>query len=83
MQHFLADTERGLSLDGRTLWVSSIFTWYAKDFLPRGRPTAETLLAVLAPYVNSSVITAAHGNGMQLKFLDYDWSLNEQQGGAQ
>jgi hypothetical protein len=78
---FLADTERGLRIEGSTLWASKIFDWYAKDFLPSGglfqRLTAEKLLEVLGPYPPDEVANAK-GRSLTLKFLDYDWSLNAQ-----
>ena len=47
--------------DGDTLYLSSIFDWYGKDF-PGGRATW------VAPWL---------GEGSRVKFTEYDWSLNQ------
>jgi hypothetical protein len=77
---FLADEQRGLRVEGNILWASKIFDWYAKDFLPPGglfqRLTAEKLLSVLGSYLPEEV-AAAKGKPLTLKFLDYEWALNE------
>lgn len=33
VKRFLQNSKDGLRIDGSTLWVSSIFKWYAKDFV--------------------------------------------------
>jgi hypothetical protein len=80
---FLADRERSLRVEGDVLWASKIFDWYAKDFLPAGglfqRLSAEKLLDLLGPYLPEDV-ASAKGQPLTLKFLDYDWTLNEQRG---
>ncbi len=80
---FLADHERGLCVEGATLCTSQIFKWYARDFLPSAgwlQPlTVEKLLGVLSPYLPAE-LAQADRRSLAMKFLDYDWRLNAQQG---
>lgn len=78
---FLADTRDGLRLEGPTLWVSSIFKWYAKDFSPN-RLTSSALLELLDPYLPASVRQAAQGRSFTMRYLAYDWSVNNTSGGS-
>ena len=81
--NFLRDAQRGLRVDGATLWVSKIFDWYAADFVPAGelgalrRPTAEKLVQVLSPSLSPETLQAAQRRKLGLKFFNYDWSINE------
>lgn len=81
---FLADPTRGLRLDGSTVWVSKIFDWYTTDFVAaaaggrRRRLTANALLSVLKPYLRPAALEAAAGKTLRVKFLPYDWALNDQ-----
>jgi ABC-type nickel/cobalt efflux system permease component RcnA len=76
-QH-LADTAHGLRHDaqGKTLWVSKIFQWAAKDFVPKGALNAETLLPAIEAYLDPALAAAIKARPLRLKFLDYDASLN-------
>jgi len=77
---FLRHPSTGLRLDAtqRVLWVSNIFRWYAKDFVPSGALTVGNLLEVIGPYVEPSVVQAIGRQRLKLKFLEYDWTLNAQ-----
>ena len=72
---FLANRQDGLRIDGSTLWVSSVFKWYANDFM-QGKVTADSLAAVLEPYLSPDILQAIRGKKLALKFLTYDWALN-------
>lgn len=77
---FLSDRTRN-RLEGRTLWVSSIFKWYRGDFAGGWRG-ATSLGRFLALYANSLGLskdqTAAVVDGrIDIEFLDYDWRLND------
>jgi hypothetical protein len=63
-RHYLA-TPAGLVIDREkgTASVSSIFKWYGDDF--------ESVPAFLETYSGDSV------EGLKIKYLSYDWSLNE------
>ncbi len=81
---FLNDPRNGLRIEGPTLWISRIFDWYAADFLPAashrtfGKLTAEKLLAALRPYLTSDRVRIMEEQKLVVKFLDYDWRLNDQ-----
>ena len=77
LRRFLADPKRGLRVEGQTLWVSKMFKWYDEDFVPTGHLTAQTLVPVLAAYLSPEQAQAAGQAGLAVKFMDYDWSLNE------
>jgi hypothetical protein len=81
----------GLSIDRekKGVYFSSIFKWYGEDFIARYSPATgftgldKTERAVANFY--SSYLTAADSNflsvgGYSVKYLDYDWSLNEKMG---
>ncbi len=75
----------GLTTSGDTLSVSSILKWYGEDFVERyesrgpgsgarvGR-AIRGLIAALGPAEAASV--AASGRA-RIRFLSYDWSLND------
>ncbi len=75
VKEFLKNAKDGFRVEGNVLLASSIFKWYAKDFVP-GKMSADALLEVLKPYLDPAVFEAAHGHQLNLKFLSYDWSLN-------
>ena len=70
---FLRDAQRGLRLEGNTLWLSKVFQWYAKDFVQEGRMTVETLLPVLQPYLSSALAEGISRQAPDLQWLEYDW----------
>ena len=59
-------------LDGDSLWLSSIFKWYSDDF--NNDPAGFCHI-----YAEASLKKALDeiGNRIKVKYLDYDWSLNE------
>lgn len=69
---FLADEEKGLRYDAEAneLWLSKIFEWYGDDF--GGDPIA-WLLTRLPEDLAKKLQEAKP----QVKFLEYDWSLND------
>ncbi len=74
MQGFLQDKEKNrLAADGKTLHLSSIFSWYGKDFTKKGN----TLLDYLKPYMTEADQGVLKNNTVKLRYLPYDWSLNE------
>ncbi len=81
-RRFLNDPQRGIRVDGSLLWASKIFDWYAEDFLAAapGAPrqmTAQTLLAVVKPSLGEALAQAGQRPSLALKFMPYDWSLND------
>lgn len=69
-QAFINDPGKNY-LDGDTLYVSSIFKWFAKDF-------NNDFPAFFQKYADEGLkkqLSERPGN-IKIKFLDYDWSLN-------
>ncbi|QDE30385.1 DUF547 domain-containing protein [Shewanella polaris] len=82
-ERFLADSSRNYA-KGDSLYLSSIFKWYGDDFT-KGFRNTHSIEAFLLLYSNSDkgVLTltpaqrqAAEKQQLDIKFLDYDWSLN-------
>ena len=88
---FLANPENGLRVDpaGRTLWLSRIFSWYGRDFVPRD-PRAEevspdnlssseaAVLRFVRPYLGEQARAVVDTGEFSLLYLPYDWRLNGQ-----
>lgn len=58
----------------RTLYVSAILDWFGEDF---GSSTARQLAAI-SPYLPPSARQIAAQGNVQLRYLDYNWKLNDQ-----
>ena len=55
--------------------LSSILKWFGKDF----GGTDKAKLAVAAMHVTDKALAARlAAGGLKIKYLDYDWNLNEQ-----
>jgi hypothetical protein len=74
---FLSDP-RNVRVEGSTVLLSSYFDWYGGDFTAEGwKPRAPTLLEFVALYTTDEVAARLRsGDPLEIKFLDYDWSLN-------
>ncbi len=82
-QAFLTDPAKGFRLerkrvgdgDRSRVYLSSIFKWFRKDFEADGR----SLVEFIAPYVpeDGRAFLEEQGEGVSIRFLKYDWSLNE------
>jgi len=58
-------------LEGNTLWVSSIFKWFAEDF-------NKDVVGFYLKYAQGDLkqkLEASRGR-IEVKYMDYDWSLN-------
>jgi len=64
MRRWLSDPARGARLEGGTLYLSSVFTWFAEDF--------GDVLAFVRPYLPFDP-----GPAPRIRYLGYDWGLNE------
>ena len=78
-RRFLGDASRNRYRAG-SLEASSIFKWYREDF-ERGWRGADDLGALLALYADAlglddDVQEQLAGGAVQIRFLDYDWTLN-------
>jgi hypothetical protein len=69
-ENFRADPAR------RTVYLSQLFNWYGSDFAA----TPAELLRLLRPHFPPSVsLDWIDEPDVSVEFLDYDWSLNDQQ----
>ena len=67
---FINDPEKN-RLEGNTLYVSSIFKWYAGDF-------NDDIVGFFMKYARGPLLEKLKQNRdeIQIKYLHYDWSLN-------
>lgn len=68
--------------DRQTVFLSSIFKWFKKDFIndlrAKGRPSERGLIDYVATLANVTLKgDLARANGYEIEFRDYDWSLND------
>ncbi len=72
---FINDKSRNyLDKENKVLYLSSIFEWYEGDFVKKGERIAD----YVAGYLNADDAEFVRNNKIAIKYLDYDWSLNEQ-----
>ncbi len=72
---YLGDRDHGLSWDSgsKRLAISSIFKWFANDFAAAGG-----VREFVAQHLDDPVLAAAvRDTANRLRYLDYDWTLNE------
>lgn len=75
-ERFLRDPRRNrIDLAGRTLYLSEIFKWFGDDF----EKAAGSVQRFLADYLPPEAAAVARQDGFQVRYLKYDWSLNERQ----
>ncbi len=74
--------------DKRTVYLSSIFKWFGNDFVKKfgtdrqfaGYSDSErAVLNFISKFVKPGDRTYLERGGYSIDYLDYDWSLNEQQ----
>ena len=81
---FLA-SELGLQVSGSTLRVSRIFNWYGDDFIHQFAHLVDAdrsekeraILGVIAKYGPTEAATLAREGQGRIRFLKYDWALND------
>jgi len=70
------------------VFVSSIFKWYGEDFVPAFSPTSgfdglkgkdRAVMHFIAQHVSDDMRSYFSGGGYTLGYIDYNWSLNEQE----
>lgn len=79
------DSPQGIVVDGSTLMVSRIFSWYGEDFvtgyadlISSDRPATErAILGVVSRYGPPAAVRLARSAAVEVEFLDYDWGLND------
>ncbi len=76
-KHFFADSQNfRYDVQSRRFYLSSILKWFGEDF---GSSQAARLNAI-SPYLpTKAAYQAAQNNTVNVSYLDYDWSLNEQE----
>ena len=76
-----ASPAKGLAVDGTpgVVRVSSIFKWFGEDFSSLGNGDARAgVREFAARYVaNPALAAQLRSTSLTLRYLDYDWSLNE------
>jgi hypothetical protein len=73
-RHFLHDDQKNrIPADGGTIALSRLLKWYGSDF----GPTPAAIQAELAPYFDGAVRDSLAQGAYEVRFLPYDWSLNE------
>jgi len=78
-------SDRGLTIDGTTLRVTKILEWYGEDFVARFAPDAagkpdrieRAVRGVVARFGPPAAADLAGKPATRIRFLDYDWSLND------
>lgn len=68
--------------DHNTVFLSSIFKWYRKDFIndlrAKGRPAERGLIDYVVGFSTASLrADLKRADGYNVEFRDYDWSLNK------
>lgn len=72
---FVSDKSKNhLDKERRIFYLSSIFKWYREDFVKN----EEKIEAYIARYLNPSDAEFIRNNEVTIKYLDYNWGLNEQ-----
>lgn len=72
---WLSHPEKGLRIDRnkKTLYLSSIFKWFAEDFEARGGVLG--FVTEFAPESDAAWLRS-HAAQTRIRYLDYDWNLN-------
>ncbi len=77
VRRFLGDRSRNRA-DKKELWVSKIFDWYAEDFEKQAGSVAKWLARYAEQLSDDSQVRAAVASAsLRVRFLDYDWALND------
>jgi Protein of unknown function, DUF547 len=83
--HRYLASDRGLRIEGTMLRVTKILEWYGEDFVSRFAPDAvgasdrleRAIRGVVARFGPPVAADLARQPSTKIRFLDYDWSLNE------
>jgi hypothetical protein len=90
-RRFLGDSAK-FKIDSRkgTVYLSEILKWFADDFVRKHSPKRNigrhdkkmsAVLNFVAPYLSDSQKKYVLAGKFKIKYVDYDWSLNEQRTG--
>ena len=81
-RRFLADPNKGMrhDADSGTIWLSSIFKWYAGDFTGGSTVVAFFARGSVADWVRRHLpaeVARELAGSDRVRYLDYDWALND------
>ena len=89
MKRFLCHRAKfKIDRDKDLVYLSPIFQWFAKDFVDPEAPSKtigqlnqqeSAVILTIAPYLENPFKDFLLSGKFNIKFIDYDWSLNEQQ----
>ena len=84
-RRFLSDPGKGMRYEAAsgTLWLSSIFKWYAGDFTGGSTVVAYFARSGVAGWVLGRLpeeFRERIGESPRVRYLEYDWSLNDRPG---
>ena len=87
-RHFLCCRSKlKIARADKVIYLSPIFKWFAQDFVGPYRPQQaigrhsqanQAVLNFIASYLNEPFRQFVRAGDFKIKYLDYDWSLNEQ-----
>jgi hypothetical protein len=79
-RRFARDKSRNrFDQEAKVIYASRIFEWYGDDYIARYAKTGggeDKLAAVRGFFIEEVGAPAAAAGGAELRYLDYDWSLN-------
>lgn len=84
------NSKKGLQVDRskKTVYLSSIFKWFGEDFVNKYsskssfegfNQTEQSVLNFVSRYISDEDKKYLQAGDYSIKYLDYDWSLNERQ----
>lgn len=81
-RRFLADPSKGMRYDAEseTIWLSSIFKWYAGDFTGGSTVVAFFARGGVADWVRDQLppeLASEIAASSKVRYLEYDWTLND------
>jgi hypothetical protein len=89
--HFLSSPNNfSVDLNRKKILLSPLFDWYGKDFIKTYKPKTgfvgidDKLRAVLnfvSKYAKPTDVPLMMSGKLRISFTDYNWALNEQNGG--
>jgi len=69
---------RWARLENGTLQVTKVMDWYGEDFVsPEWKPRADSIAEWVARHGPDEVRRAVDGGAVKVRFMDYDWRLND------
>jgi hypothetical protein len=71
MKRFLQSPEKGMRIDKKGVYLSSIFKWFKDDFESRGG-----VLKFISKYVSPEAAKELGDSRIDVSYLDYNWNVN-------